>query len=215
MPLSIRRSPPHALRRSGLFGSNGLNPFIVGEFTPHDSNLQLGSLNHDPAACLNIPNAFIRARLTLLLDRAAHGDDKGCHHRLAVAGLQPVHGSQQNCRRDEQPSVSRCLAEAARKVEACQASEIFGDLLEFIDDSALRARHGADSAFEAVVEMVVNKRLLGFGYRGFHGLKLLRDLETWALGFDHLDHALQMTGGPFQSLDDIGLSSVRVWFLHT
>jgi hypothetical protein len=53
MPLSTRRSPPHALRRSGLFGSNDLNPFIVGEFIPHDSNLQLGSLNHDPAACLD------------------------------------------------------------------------------------------------------------------------------------------------------------------
>jgi hypothetical protein len=36
MPLSTRRSPLHALRRSGLFGSSGLNPFIVGEFTPHD-----------------------------------------------------------------------------------------------------------------------------------------------------------------------------------
>jgi hypothetical protein len=53
--LSTRRSPPHALRRAGLFGSNGLNagPFIVGEFTLHDSNLHLGSLNHDPAACLD------------------------------------------------------------------------------------------------------------------------------------------------------------------
>jgi hypothetical protein len=26
MPLSTRRSPPHALRRSGLFGSNGAAP---------------------------------------------------------------------------------------------------------------------------------------------------------------------------------------------
>jgi hypothetical protein len=53
MPLSTRRAPPHALRRSGLFGSNGLNPFIVGEFIPHDSSLPLGSLQHDPAAGLN------------------------------------------------------------------------------------------------------------------------------------------------------------------
>jgi hypothetical protein len=57
MPLSTRRSPPHALRRSGLFGSNGLNPFIVREFTPHDSNLPFGILR--PAS---IPNAFLRAR---------------------------------------------------------------------------------------------------------------------------------------------------------
>jgi hypothetical protein len=53
MPLRTRRSPPHALRRSGLFGSNGLNPFIFGEFTRSDSNLQLGSLNRDPAARLH------------------------------------------------------------------------------------------------------------------------------------------------------------------
>src|ERR1700731_2399209 len=60
MPLSTRRSPPHALRRAGLFGTNGLNggPFIVGEFTPHDSNLQLGRLNHDPAACLNSERVY-------------------------------------------------------------------------------------------------------------------------------------------------------------
>jgi hypothetical protein len=44
---STRATPQRPIRQQRP------NPFIVGEFTPHDSNLPLGSLNHDPAACLD------------------------------------------------------------------------------------------------------------------------------------------------------------------
>ena len=35
-------------------------PFIVGEFTPHDSGLLSESLNNDPAACLNSERIFYK-----------------------------------------------------------------------------------------------------------------------------------------------------------
>ena len=49
-------------------------------------------------------------------DRAAHGDDKGRHRRLAVAGLRPAQGSERNCRRDERPSVPAALLKQVGKL---------------------------------------------------------------------------------------------------
>ena len=40
---------------------------------------------------------------------AAHGNDEGRHHRLAVAGFQPMQGAEQDRRRHEQPGVGGVL----------------------------------------------------------------------------------------------------------
>jgi len=41
--------------------------------------------------------------------RSPHRDDEGSHHRLGMAGLEPVQGAEQNCGRNEEPGVGSAL----------------------------------------------------------------------------------------------------------
>jgi hypothetical protein len=71
MPLRTRRpatraTPQRPIRQPRPNGG----PFIFGEFTPHNSNLQLGSLKHDPAACLDSVH-LVQARPSPEADSAA------------------------------------------------------------------------------------------------------------------------------------------------
>jgi hypothetical protein len=50
-----------------------------------------------------------------LCDRAAHRDDEGGHHRLAVARLQPMQCAKENRRWNEQPGVRCALLEKTGK----------------------------------------------------------------------------------------------------
>lgn len=46
-----------------------------------------------------------------LQDRAADGHDEGCHHRLGMAGLQPVQRAEEDRAGDEEPGMGGALAE--------------------------------------------------------------------------------------------------------
>ncbi len=94
------------------------------------------------------------------------------------------------------------------------ALEVFCDLFEFIDERPLLSRCSAGRALKTVIEMVVDERSLSLGYSRFHGLELLRNIETRAARFDHRDDAVEMTCGAFQSFEDLGVSLVSVRFRH-
>lgn len=92
--------------------------------------------------------------------------------------------------------------------------EVFRDGLEGVDDLALLARQRACDLVEAVVEMILDQRLLGLPDRTLDRLQLLGDVEAGAPGFDHLDDLAQMTVSPLQPLDDGRVSFVKVRLRH-
>lgn len=92
-------------------------------------------------------------------------------------------------------------------------SQVFGDFLEFIDGLALAARKGADNILQTMIEMVLDKSLLGLSDSLLDSLQLLGDIKAAATVFDHLDYGTKMAIGAFQPLDDIGMGSVDVCLL--
>jgi hypothetical protein len=65
---------------------------------------------------------------------------------------------------------------------------------------------------EAVVHVVMDQRALGIHHCLFHGVKLLRDLETGFACLDHFDHRAQMPVDAFQPGNQGGVGCVQVGF---
>ena len=63
-----------------------------------------------------------------------------------------------------------------------------------------------------MIHVVMDQRALGVHHGLFHGMKLLRDLETGLAGLDHLDHRPQMAIGAFQPGDQGGVGCMQVRF---
>src|SRR5258708_39377189 len=90
-----------------------------------------------------------------------------------------------------------------------EGSEIFCDRLELVDRHARLARQRPETLLEAMVDMIVDQRLLGVGDRLLDGVELLDEIEAAALGLDHRDDLAQMPFGPLQPVDDGGRGRVR------
>ena len=88
-------------------------------------------------------------------------------------------------------------------IEAFCLSKIFRDRLEFLDRCARLATGRTGNGFQAVIEVVVNKRLLCFVDCAFDGVKLLCQVETGTAALDHGNDLLQMTVRAAQALDDL------------
>ena len=65
---------------------------------------------------------------------------------------------------------------------------------------------------EAVIDVIVDQRLLRLADRLLDGMKLLRQVETGAAVREHLDHLVKVTFGALQALDDSGMSFVNMIF---
>jgi hypothetical protein len=102
-------------------------------------------------------------------------------------------------------------------VSESRALEVAGDLAELVDGSAVRWRQRADRIFQAMIEMIVDQRLLGLSDRLFHGMQLLGDIEAGLAALYHDDDRAQMAVGALQALDDLGMRFVDVSmsFNHT
>jgi hypothetical protein len=74
-PVVHTRHAARLVRQERLDG----NPFIIGEFVTHDSKPQFGSLNHGPAAELNLASTF-----ALLV--ATEGQSGTCLSRMDLGG---------------------------------------------------------------------------------------------------------------------------------
>ena len=129
-----------------------------------------------------------------LLDGAAHGDDECGHHRLRVAGLEPVQRAEQDCGRkiDSHAFVAPCWKRSVSMV-VLASSEVLRDLLELVDWLSPLPRQRADRVLEAVIEMVLDQRLLRLRDRLLDRVQLLRDVEARAAVLDHLHDAREMT----------------------
>ncbi|CAK7262250.1 protein of unknown function (plasmid) [Shinella sp. WSC3-e] len=110
--------------------------------------------------------------------------------------------------RQKEVAIGSVLEDAEHAVS--DRSEIFGDRLELGHGASLVGGQGADHILEAMVEMVLDQRALGIGDRLFDGMKLLCEIEAGAPVLDHRDDALQMSLGPLQPLDDLGMGLVPV-----
>jgi hypothetical protein len=88
--------------------------------------------------------------------------------------------------------------------------QVFGYGLKLIDGCARLTAGRADSRFQAVVEMVMNERLLGLANGAFNRVKLLREFQTGAALFDHPDGAVQVSFGTAQTPDDVGMGLMKL-----
>lgn len=90
-----------------------------------------------------------------------------------------------------------------------RASEVFRDCLEFFDWYPRRGRGRTDRALQAVVEMIVDQRLLGGLDRLLDRLELLGDLQAVAPFFQHPDDAAEMPLRVAKALDDRGVRGMN------
>jgi len=67
---------------------------------------------------------------------------------------------------------------------------------------------GLDGVRQAMVDVVVDKRLLGRGDRAFHGVKLLDHLHAGAVRLHHADDVAKVTFGAFEAFYDVGMGLV-------
>jgi hypothetical protein len=87
--------------------------------------------------------------------------------------------------------------------------EIFRDLLEFIDWTAISSRHRPHSNLETVIDVVVDQNLLCCANRVLHCVQLLHYLETRAVVLDHVDHVSEMAIQALEALDNLRVSLMR------
>ena len=98
----------------------------------------------------------------------------------------------------------------ARTVARSRApSEVLGDGLELFDRRLWRPLLVLDGVRQAVIDVVVDQRLLGGRDRPFHGVELLDDVHAGTPGFHHPDDIAQMTLSALQPLDDVGVRLVN------
>ena len=126
---------------------------------------------------------------------AANGNDEGRHQRFGMPGLQRVQRSEQYGYRQVKPGIGRAKLNDVLKVRH-GGSQIFGNLFQFADQASC-GRFAA--AVEAMIDMIVNKLALGTGNGGFHGMHLLRDIETGPVFRQHGDDRAQMALRPLQA----------------
>ena len=79
---------------------------------------------------------------------------------------------------------------------------------------ALFARQRADRLLQAVLDMVVDQRLLGLRNGLLDRVQLLGDEEARPLRFDHADDAAQVTFGAPQALDGLVMALVDRMAVH-
>ena len=82
------------------------------------------------------------------------------------------------------------------------------------DRAALIARQRTDDVFKAMIEVVLDQRLLGLSDRLLDRVKLLGEVKAWAPGLDHLDDLAQMALRPLQALGDLGMALVEMAIGH-
>ena len=87
--------------------------------------------------------------------------------------------------------------------------KIPGELLEFGESFARRPGTGASRLVEAIVNVVMDIELFGFSDGLLNRVELLGNFEASAAAFDHRDDGAKMTLGPFQAVNDRGVSAVR------
>lgn len=79
---------------------------------------------------------------------------------------------------------------------------------------ALFARQRADRLLQAVLDMVVDQRLLGLRNGLLDRVQLLCDVEARPLRFDHIDDAAQVTFDARQALDGLVMALVDRMAVH-
>jgi hypothetical protein len=84
-------------------------------------------------------------------------------------------------------------------------SEVLGDFLELFHRAPLLARQRSDGVFQAMVDVVLDERLLGLTDRLLDGVELLGNVEARPSRFDHVDHASKMPLGSLQPLYGVGM----------
>jgi hypothetical protein len=92
-----------------------------------------------------------------------------------------------------------------------QALKVFRDRLEFADHGPCRRASPVRGSAEAVVNMIVNQRLLGLADGLFDGIELLRQVETWPTLFDHGNDAPKVAFSAFEALDDLRMRLMDVF----
>jgi hypothetical protein len=88
--------------------------------------------------------------------------------------------------------------------------QVLGDLLELFQWRARPIGKCVHGVFQAVIDVILNKRSLGLTHRFLNGVQLLGDIHAGPLIFDHGDDAAQMTLGLFEPLNNRIMSLVRV-----
>ena len=63
-----------------------------------------------------------------------------------------------------------------------------------------------------MVDVIVDQRFLRFADRLFDRMELLGQIETRPVFAEHLDNTVKVTFGPLQSLDDLRMAGVRMFF---
>ncbi len=89
-------------------------------------------------------------------------------------------------------------------------SQVLGDQLELVDLRPVAFGQRLCDRIEAMVDVIVDERLLGLNDGFLYSEKLLGDVETGSILFEHLDHGAQMPVGAAQALDDFGMTGVGV-----
>jgi hypothetical protein len=92
--------------------------------------------------------------------------------------------------------------------------EIFRYGLEFVDDGLGRSAGSVRGGIQAMIDMVVNQRSLGFTDGLLDGMQLLGKIETRSPFTEHFDHPAEMTVGPLQPLHDVGMGFVNMIMCH-
>src|SRR5829696_9021997 len=102
----------------------------------------------------------------------------------------------------------------ARLLAGCDTSKIFGDQLELLDRATSLLGGPIDGVVEAMVEMVLDERLLRLADRLLDGVQLLCKLEAGPACLDHLDDAAQMALRTAQPLGDVGMRLMQELIRH-
>jgi hypothetical protein len=88
------------------------------------------------------------------------------------------------------------------------SSQIFGERFELPQSHIALPAGRSNCPIKAMIDVVMDQRLLGIHYRALDRLQLLSKLHARLPFFDHTDDDLQMTVSALESLDDVGMMRV-------
>jgi hypothetical protein len=66
-----------------------------------------------------------------------------------------------------------------------------------------------------MIEVIPDQGAFRLTDRLFDRVQLLRNIKAWTAALDHVDDAAQMSLGPLQPFDDIGVTLVDVLLFHS
>ena len=108
------------------------------------------------------------------------------------------------------PSAAKPIGVNAARLRL-RESQVLCDGPELSQSGVSLAARGFERLIQAVIDVVMDQRLLGIHDRAFDRLQLLGDLDAGATLLDHPDDRLQMSVRPLEPLDDLWMIALVHW----